>query len=145
MVERCDAVSAASIRTRESLRDTEQRIADLSLLGKQIDTYRKLKPVYDRYKASKDKEKFLRGFESEVILFEAAAREIKKAGLTKLPSADKLKAELDGLSARKTALQSELRKIQREDKKYDILFNNISELLSVPKKREYFKNQNELE
>ena len=57
LVERCDAVSAASIRTRESLRDTEQRIADLALLGKQIDTYRKLKPVYDRYKASKDKEK----------------------------------------------------------------------------------------
>ena len=31
--ERCDAVAAASIRTRESLRDTEQRIADLALLG----------------------------------------------------------------------------------------------------------------
>ena len=89
LVERCDAVAAASIRTRESLRDTEQRIADLALLGKQIDTYRKLKPVYDRYKASKDKEKFLRGFESEIILFEAAAREIKKAGLTKLPSGRK--------------------------------------------------------
>ena len=128
LVERCDAVAAASIRTRESLRDTEQRIADLSLLGKQIDTYRKLKPVYDRYKASKDKEKFLRGFESEVILFEAAAREIKKAGLTKLPSSEKLKAELDGLSARKTALQAELRKIQQEEKEYDILRKNISGL-----------------
>ena len=67
----------AATRTGENLRDTEQRIADLSLLEKQIDTYRKLKPVYDRYKASKDKEKFLRGFESEIILFEAAAREIK--------------------------------------------------------------------
>ena len=57
LMERCDAVAAASIRARESLRDTEQRIADLALLGKQIDTYRKLKPVYDRYKASKDREK----------------------------------------------------------------------------------------
>ena len=73
--------------------------ADLAPLGKQISTYRKLKPVYDCYKASKDKEKFLRGFESEVILFEAAAREIKKAGLTKLPSVEKLGAELDGLNA----------------------------------------------
>ena len=133
LVERCDAVAAASIRTRESLRDTEQRIADLSLLGKQIDTYRKLKPVYDRYKASKDKEKFLRGFESEIILFEAAAREIKKAGLTNLPSVEKLKAELDGLSARKTALQMEFRKIQREEKEYDTLRQNVDILLSVPK------------
>ena len=130
--ERCNAVAAASIRTRENLRDTEQRIADLALLGKQIDTYRKLKPVYDRYKASKDKEKFLRGFESEIILFEAAAREIKKAGLAKLPSTEKRKAKLDSLAARKTALQSELRKIQKEEKKYDILQKNINTLVRKP-------------
>ena len=116
LVERCDAVAAASIHTRKSLRDVEQQITDLALLGKQIDTYRKLKPVYDRYKVSKDKEKFLRGFESEIILFEAAAKEIKKAGLTKLPTAEKFKAELDGLYARKTVLQAELREKQREEK-----------------------------
>ena len=115
---------------------TEQRIADLSLLGKQIDTYRKLKPVYDRYKASKDKEKFLRGFESEIILFEAAAREIKKAGITKLPSIEKLKAELDGLATRKITLQAELRKIQREEKEYDALRRNVSSLLKQPAKKE---------
>ena len=128
------AVAAASIRTREGLRDVEQQITDLALLGKQIDTYRKLKPVYDRYKASKDKEKFLRGFESEIILFEAAAREIKKAGLTKLPSAEKVKVELDDLTARKDALQSELRKVQREEKKYDILQQNIYVLFSQKEK-----------
>ena len=130
LVERCDAVAAASIRTRESLRDTEQQIDDLAILRKQIDTYRKLKPVYDRYKASKDKEKFLRGFESEIILFEAAAREIKKAGLTRLPSSEKLKAELDGLAAHKTTLQAELRKVQREEKEYDMLKHNIDTLLN---------------
>ena len=132
LVERCDAVAAASIRTREGLRDVEQQIANLALLGKQIDTYRKLKPVYARYKASKDKEKFLRGFESEIILFEAAAKEIKKAGLTKLPSAEKLKAELDGLSTRKAALQAELRKVQREEKEYDTLLQNTDFLLIQP-------------
>jgi hypothetical protein len=131
LVERCDAVVTASIRTRENLRDTEQRIADLALLEKQIDTYRKLKPVYDRYKASKDKEKFLRGFESEIILFEAAAREIKKAGLAKLPSAEKLKAKLNELTARKTGLQAELRKIQREEKEYDVLRQNVDTLLKL--------------
>ncbi len=141
LAERCDAVSAA-IRTRESLRDVEQQIADLTLLGKQIDTYRKLKPVYDRYKASKDKEKFLRGFESEIILFETAAREIKKAGLTKLPSSDKLKAELDGLSTRKTALQTELQKIHREEKKFDTLRQNVDVLLERPKEQEQQRQRN---
>ena len=117
LMERCDTVAAASIRTRASLRDVEQQITSLALLGKQIDTYRKLKPVYDCYKASKDKEKFLRGFEREVILFETAAREIKKAGLARLPSSEKLKTELNGLSARKTALQAELRKRYSERKR----------------------------
>ena len=144
LAERCDAVAAVSIRTRESLRDVEQQITDLALLGKQIDTYRKLKPVYDRYKASKDKEKFLRGFESEVILFEAAAREIKKAGLTKLPSAEKLKVELDGLAARKTALQAELRKVQREEKEYNILWKNMKALLNRSEEHEH-QRQLELE
>lgn len=37
LVELCVAV-AVSIRTRENLRDTEPRIADHALLGKQIDT-----------------------------------------------------------------------------------------------------------
>ena len=129
-MEQCDTIAAASIRTRENIRDTEQQITNLALLGKQIDTYRKLKPVYDRYKASKDKEKFLRGFESEIILFEAATREIKKAGLTKLPSAEKLKAELDGLAARKTAFQAELRKVRQEEKEYHALRQNVDALLT---------------
>ena len=141
-MERCDAVSAASIRTRESLRDTEQQIADLSLQGKQIATYRKPKPVYDRYKASKGKEKFLRGFESEIILFEAAAREIKKAGLTRLSSSEKLKAELDGLSVRKTALQTELRKVQRKEKEYDTLRQDVDDLLEKPKEQERQRSNN---
>ena len=136
LVERCDAVAAASIHTRESLRDTEQRIAYLTLLGKQIDTYRKLKPVYNRYTASKNKEKFLRGFESEIILFEAAVREIKKAGLTKLPSTEKLKAELGELSAHKTALQAELWKIQQEEKEYGNIQKNVDILLKDQKKRQ---------
>ena len=108
---------------------------DLALLGKQIDTYRKLKPVYDRYKASKDKEKFLRGFESEIILFEAAAREIKRAGLVRLPSSEKLKAELDRLAARKTVLQAELRKVQREEKKYDTLRQNVESIIEIRENR----------
>lgn len=73
-------------------------------MGKQIEAYRKLKPIYDRYKSSKDKEEFLRGFESKIILLEAVARNIKKAGLTRLPTSDRLKAELKGTAARKTAL-----------------------------------------
>lgn len=136
LAERSDAASAATIRTRESLRDTEQKIAELALLSKHIATYRKLKPTYDRYKASSDKEKFLRGFESEIILFEAAARAIKTSGIGKLPSSERLQAEIDELTARKTVLQAEYQKAQKEEREYDTLRQNVDMLLAVPKEQQ---------
>ena len=64
-------------------------------------------------------------------MFEAAAREIKKAGLTKLPSDEKLQAELDGLAARKISLQADFQKIQREEKIYDAVWRNVINLLAL--------------
>ena len=79
-------------------------------------------------------------------MFEAAAREIKKAGLTKLPSSEKLKTELDGLAARKTSLQTELRKVQREEKEYDTLRKNVVALLEKSKEQEWQQHRgNDLE
>ena len=60
--------------------------------------------------------------------------------------AEKLKAELGGLSARKTALQAELRKVQREEKEYDTLRQNVDVLLERPKEQEQQrKRSNDLE
>ena len=73
-------------------------------------TYRQLRPLYDQYRQSRDKEKFLRGYEGEIILFEAAARELKRLGAVPLPAVQRLRAERDELTARRTALQSEYRK-----------------------------------
>ena len=113
---------------------------------KHAGTYRRLKPLYDRYRHSKDKEKFLRGHESGIIIFEAAAREIKKAGITKLPSIEKLKAELDGLATRKITLQAELRKIQREEKEYDNVRQNVDDLMERPNEQEQKRQRsNDLE
>ena len=134
--ERCDGAAAATARVKADLRATEKEMERLTLTMKHAATYRQLRPMYDQYRQSRDKEKFLRGHEGEIILFEAAAREIKKAGLAKLPSAEKLKAELDGLAARKAALQAELRKIQLEEKKYDALRRNVDSLLKQPLKKE---------
>lgn len=72
-----------------------------------------------------------------IILFEAAAREIKKAGLSKFPSAEKPKAELDGFPARKAALQAEHQKIQWEEKKYDTLRQNVDAILLGLKDQDY--------
>lgn len=61
---------------------------------------------------------------------EVAAREIEKPELARHPSTEKLKAELDEISARKTAL--ECYKIQRE-KRNIALRQNVDALLKRPK------------
>ena len=75
------AVSARRDTAHAEIKRIETRSAELALVMKHAGTYRQLKPLYDRYRKSNDKEKFLRGHESEIILFEAAARELKRLGL----------------------------------------------------------------
>ena len=87
-----------------AVKEVEQRMSDLSLLIKHTTTYRQLKPIYEEYKKSRDKEKYLRGHESEIILFEAAARALKEMQIKKLPDLAALRKEYSGLNDRKSKL-----------------------------------------
>ena len=119
-----------------SIKDTERRMADLSLVMKHAATYRQLQPVYDRYRQSRDKEKFLRGHESDIILFEAAARELKKLGAVPVPSAERMKKELSALTEKKDSLLVEYRTARSEVQEYETIKQNVDALLSVPKEQE---------
>ena len=114
--ERCDGAAAAAARVKADLRATEKEMEWLTLTMKHAATYRQLRPMYDQYRQSRDKEKFLRGHEGEIILFEATARELKRLDAVPLPATQRLRAEMDELTTRRTALQTELRKIQKEEK-----------------------------
>ena len=115
-----------------SIKDTERRIADLSLVMKHAATYRQLRPVYDRYRQSRDKEKFLRGHESEIILFEAAARELKRMGAVPLPSTESMKTELAALGKKKDTLLAEYRAARSQAQEYEIIKKNVDVLTHPP-------------
>ena len=95
-----------------SIKEIEARTAELSLVMKHAATYWQLKPVYDRYRQSRDKEKFLRGHESKIILFEAS-RELKRMGAVALPSTESMKTELAALAGKKDTLLSVPKEQQR--------------------------------
>ena len=105
----------------------------------------KLKPIYDRYQASKGKEKFLRGYEREIILFAAAARECKRLGAVPLPSAERMQAEMDALTARRAALTAERQKARREEQDYAAVRRNAEEFLSPPRQAPARQKDMELE
>ena len=133
LAEHCDGAAAATARVKADLRATEKEMERLTLTMKHAATYRQLCPLYDQYRKSRDKEKFLRGHEGEIILFEAAARELKRLDAVPLPATQRLRVEMDELTARKSALQSEYRKAQHKEREYDTLSQNVSMLLEQPK------------
>ena len=146
--EELESKLAALTDTRDryiaSIKETESRIADLSLIDKYATTYRKYKPIYDKYKRSPDKEKFLRGQERRIILFEAAARELKRLDAVPLPSTDRVNAELAELTARKDALYAEYNISKQQLREMETIKQNLDSLLPVQKEQKP-KRSNEIE
>ena len=138
------AVSARRDTAHAEIKRIESRSAELALVMKHAGTYRQLKPLYDRYRKSNDKEKFLRGHESEIILFEAAARELKRLGAVPLPTTESMKTELANLNTEKERLLTEYKAARTEAQEYDTVKQNVDALLTVPKEQVQ-KQVNELE
>ncbi len=127
-------------QTTVALKTVESRLSNMALLIKHIETYRELRPLYDEYRKSRDKEKYLRGHESEIILFEAAANALKAAGVSgKLPDSAKLKADYQRLAAEKDRLYSEYGKLKKQLREYDAVKQNVDSILSPVQQREQEK------
>ena len=129
-------VTAASEQAADSLKEVEKRLTDMTLLIKNINTYQKTKPVYAAYRKAKDKEKYRTAHESDIILYEAAAKAIKAAGITKLPSLAALQAEYAALQEQKEALYADYGKLKKQVKEYDVIKKNIDSILKVERQPE---------
>ena len=138
------AVSARRDTAHAEIKRIESRSAELVLVMKHAGTYRQLKPLYDRYRKSNDKEKVLRGHEGEIIFFEAAARELKRLGAVPLPTTESMKTELANLNTEKERLLTEYKAARTEAQEYDTVKQNVDALLTVPKEQVQ-KQVNELE
>ena len=137
-------ISARRDTAHAEIKRIESRSAELALVMKHAGTYRQLKPLYERYRKSNDKEKFLRGHESEIILFEAAARELKRLGAVPLPTTENMKTELANLNAEKERLLAEYKAARTEAQEYDTVKQNVDALLTVAKEQEQ-QRRHELE
>ena len=87
----------------------------------------------------------MRGYEREIILFEAAARECKRLGAVPLPATERMQAEMDELNAGKAVLKTELQKAQQEERDYAAMRQNVEDFLSPPQPEQERKKNVELE
>ena len=124
-------ISAANDEAAAALKDVERRLGNMAVLIKNLTTYKQLRPVVLEYRKAKDKAAFRREHESQLILYEAAAKAIKDAGITRLPDLAALKAEYRELDKQKARLYEQYGEVKRELKEYGIIKQNVDSILRV--------------
>ena len=67
-------ISAANDEAAAALKAVDRRLTDMPVLIKNISTYRQTRPVALEYRKAKDKATYRREHESQLILYEAAAK-----------------------------------------------------------------------
>ena len=117
---RLDEISAANDEAAATLKTVERRLGDMALLIKHISTYKGLRPVALELRQAKDKTAFRREHESQLVLYEAAAKALKEAGVKKLPNLYALKAEYKKLDAERERLSEQYNEVKKELKEYGI-------------------------
>ena len=136
LVSRIEEMAAESGQAADALKDAEKRLADMAVLIKNVSTYQKTKPVYDAYRKARNREKYRAGQEQAIILHEAAARSLKAAGIAKLPNLAALQSEYEALQAQKEALYADYGKLKKKVREYDIIKQNIDNILQADRQPE---------
>ena len=122
---------------RTRIKEVEQRLKIIAEDIKNIDNYRKHKPVADKLETVVFKEKLRREHESELIIFTAAEKYLKKRfGGEKAPLIKELRAEQKKLYAEKDRLYSSYNAAKSEIKELDMVMKNVDMILGKDKEKD---------
>ena len=130
-------ISAANDAAASALKDAERRLGDMALLIKNLSAYKQLRPVALELRNAKDKAAFRRQHESQLILYEAAAKALKEAGVTKLPNLYALKTEYKKLDAERERLSAQYSEAKQKLKEYGIVKQNVDSILRTAPGKEH--------
>lgn len=129
LIEKIDGLNLDSEQTADSLKQAEKKLSDMAVLIKNISTYQKTKDIHRGYIKAKDKEAYRSNHESSLILYEAAVKALKDAGITKLPNITALQKEYSALQKKKDAIYSDYGKLKRKIKEYHRIKQNVDTIL----------------
>ena len=114
MQEHVDAATARYHELGDSIKTSEKRLAEITVLKAHIINYAKTRPVYDAYRNSGYSKKFLEAHREQITLHKAAKAAFDEAGMKKLPKVKELDAEYATLLSQKKAAYPAYRKARDE-------------------------------
>ena len=118
--------------TAQKIKTVEKAIGENAILIKQLEIYRHYRPIYLKLQKVKNKEGFTRKFQRELILYEAAERNLK--GKNPPPLETLIKGNGD-LSERKAKLYEEYKKLKTQSAEIEVIRSNVDTLLNRPRER----------
>ena len=135
---------------RESLVETEHQLKDLGQVLKYAEQYKANRIYHIRYQKSKDKDRYLRQHETELLLHDGAENMLKRFGIdTKNLDVEKLHSDYNALYSKKQALQKTYKTAEKESADLNRKLDNLNQYLDRPPEqaavdKKVEKNQNTL-
>ena len=128
--------------TRSKIKDIEKQLKSIEESIQNIDNHRKTKPIADKLQTVVFKERYRREHESELIVFSAAEKYIKKTFKDgKPPLIRELRAEQKALLAEKDKLYKDYYSAKSEVSELQTIKKNVDTILGKNKKQEQSRNK----
>ena len=111
-----------------------KKVAELLLYAQQ---YHDNKPYQDKYKKSKDPDRYLRMHETQLILYDGAERMLQKMGLDpKSVNVEEIRADYDAMQARKINLEQIYKRAEKEAQSLEQKLVNVKQFIGYDMENE---------
>lgn len=128
--------------TRSKIKEIEKRLKSIDESIHNIDNYRKTKPIADKLQTVVFKERYRKEHESELIVFSAAEKYIKKHFKDgKAPLIKELRAEQKKLLAEKDKLYKEYYSSKNDLSEIETIKKNVDTILGKDRTQEQSRNK----
>lgn len=110
--------------------ETEHQLKDLGQILKYAEQYKSNHIYHIRYQKSKDKDRYLRQHETELLLHDGAENMLKRFGInTKNLDVEKLRSDYNALYSKKQALQKTYKSAEKEISDLNRKLGNLNQYL----------------
>lgn len=135
--EQIDEKTAEAKSARTELVALEHEMKKISELLLYAEQYRDNKPFQDKYKKSKDQDRYLRMHETQLILYDGAERMLRKMGLDpKAVDAAEIRADFEAMQKQKTALENKFKNAEKEAKSLQQKLSNVEQYVEYGHSRD---------
>ena len=137
LVKQISSKSELAKTTRKSLVETEHQLKDLGQILKYAELYKTNHIYHIRYQKSKDKDRYLRQHETELLLHDGAEDMLKRFGINlKNLDVEKLRNDYNALHQKKTALQQTYKSVGKEISDLNRKLDNLNQYMERSTKQQ---------